>query len=419
MKKNTGMKVMNINLPKSKSDFKAYLYDPLFKNSIFIMLTSISTSIFGFIFWILTAKFYSQEDLGIATALISSINLLILLSRFGLDQSITRYLPERNQSKIFVTSTVVIIISTLIFGIIFIMGIDLWSPKLNMIKEIAYIYLVFLVANSITFFIGTAFIALRKSNYYFIQSILTGSRILFIFPFIYFGALGIFCSVGASVVLTLLFSIYFLHKCGVRTSKLDKEFLKDSFHYSVGNYIAGILISAPNQILPLMILNLLGAQETAQFYIVYAIYSLLLMIPASFSISLFVEGSHGENLKKTTLRSLAAIFFLLIPAVIFFCIFGKLLLGVYGQNYIGAFDLLIFMTFSSFFVAICQIYSSITRVQSNYKGLIGMNFLTFVSILGLSYIFMSEFGMIGIGYAWVIGYGLSSLVAVILVMREI
>ena len=55
---------------------KKYLNDPLYKNSFFVMLTSISNAGFGFIFWMLAAKLYPKEDVGIATALISSMALL-------------------------------------------------------------------------------------------------------------------------------------------------------------------------------------------------------------------------------------------------------------------------------------------------------------------------------------------------------
>jgi len=45
---------------------KHQIKDPLYKNSFFIMLTSISNAGFGFIFWMLAAKLYPKEDVGIA-----------------------------------------------------------------------------------------------------------------------------------------------------------------------------------------------------------------------------------------------------------------------------------------------------------------------------------------------------------------
>jgi hypothetical protein len=48
---------MKLWIPKSRNELRPHLNDPLFKNSFFIMLTSVSSAGFGFIFWMLAAKF--------------------------------------------------------------------------------------------------------------------------------------------------------------------------------------------------------------------------------------------------------------------------------------------------------------------------------------------------------------------------
>lgn len=398
--------------------FVKYGRDPLYKNSFFIMLSSITNAGFGFFFWMVAARIYPKENVGVATALISSMALLVLLSRFGLDQSLIRFFPERDKSSVFSTSAIITTFFAVLFGIIFIAGIDIWSPQLDIVREYALLYLIFLVANSIISLTGVSFVALRKAEYYFFQSLLVGSRVIFLFLFVFLGALGIFSSVGVSFILASIFSALFLFRFGIKPSRVDGRFLKDSLHFSAGNYIAGLLITAPNQILPIMVLNVLGAEETAHYYIAYAIASLLFMIPAAFSTSLFVEGSHGEALKKSTLKSLFAIASMLTPAVIVIYLFGGLLLGIIGKTYVEGFDLLRIFALSSFFVAICQLYFSIKKVQKDVKGLIFLSALIFILLIGLSYVFMLEFGIVGVGYAWMVGYGLSSLFVGGIVWRE-
>lgn len=398
--------------------FVKYARDPLYRNSFFIMLTSISSAGFGFVFWMVAARLYPKEDVGVATGLISSMALLVLLSRFGLDQSIIRFFPERDKSGVFSTSAVITTFFAVLFGMIFIVGIDIWSPQLDIVKKYAFLYLIFLVASSITNLTGVSFVALRKAEYYFFQSLLVGSRVIFLFPLVFIGALGIFSSVGISFILAFIFSAFLLFKFGIKPTRIDREFLNYSIYFSAGNYIAGLLITAPNQILPIMVLNVLGAEETAQYYIAFAIASLLFMIPGAFSTSLFVEGSYGETLKKNTLKSLFAIFSLLIPAVIAIYIFGGFLLALIGKNYVEGFDLLRIMALSSFFVAICQIYFSIKKVQKDIKDLIFLSSLIFVLLIGLSYVFMLKFGIIGVGYAWIASYGLGSLIIGVLVKKK-
>jgi len=410
---------LKITIPKSLSELKHYIKDPLYKNSFFIMLTSVSAAAFGFIFWMLAAKLYPKEDVGVATALISSMTLFILLSGFGLGQSIIRFFPEKDKSKVFGTSVIITTFFTVLFGMIFILGVDIWSPGLHIVKKYALLYLLFLAANSIISLTGTSFVALRKAEYYFFQNLLVGSRIVFLFPLVFLGALGIFSSFGISFIVALIFSLFLLIKSGIKPSWIDKKFLNDVFHFSAGNYIAGLLITAPNQILPIMVLNILGAGETAHYYIAFAIASFLFMIPSAFSTSLFVEGSHGETLKKTTLKSIFSIFSLLIPAVIILYFYGGFILKLIGKDYAaGGLNLLRIMALSSFFVAVCQIYFSIKKVQKDIKSLIFLSALIFALLLGLSYVFMLKFGIVGVGYAWMAGYGLSSSIVGMMVKKE-
>ena len=42
--------------------FAQKLRDPLYKNSFFIMLSSIINAGFGFFFWMIAARLYSAED---------------------------------------------------------------------------------------------------------------------------------------------------------------------------------------------------------------------------------------------------------------------------------------------------------------------------------------------------------------------
>jgi len=168
-----------------------------------------------------------------------------------------------------------------------------------------------------------------------------------------------------------------------------------------------------------MVLNILGAEQTAYYYISFAIASLLYMIPNAVSMSLFVEGSHGAALKKTTVKSLIAIFSLLIPAVFILYFSGGWVLGIIGKNYCAnGLELLRIMVIASLFKVVTSIYFSIKRVHKEVKGLIFLSALIFILVVGLSYVLIIEFGIVGAGYAWMVGYGLGSLIVGGIVWRE-
>jgi len=409
---------MNITLPRNIHEIRLHLADPLFKNSFYILVANVTGTAVSFFFWLVAARLYVKEDVGVATALLSAVSLLILLTRFGLDQSIIRFFPHGDKSKILSTSIIISTASAMIAGVIFIAGVDIWSPELQVVKLYPLIFLLFLTVDSIVHYIGLSFLAMRKAEYNLLRNMFSYTRILFLFPLAVFAALGIFASFGIAMLLSLLVSIALLLRAGVSAGGIDRVFIRDSYQYSAGTYIAGLLALLPAQILPLMVLNVLGATETADYYIAFTMTSVLFIIPQSVTMSHFVEGSHGESLKDITKKSILIIIAALTPAVIVLYLFGGFFLSLIGKSYVEGLDLLRVMLLSSFFVAFQQTYLSIKKIQKDIRELIFLSGFIFVTLLGFSYLFMIEYGIVGIGYAWVVGNGLSCLVIMVLMRRS-
>jgi len=412
---------MRIAITKNLTGIKHHLRDPLFKNSIFIMLTSVSGAGFGFIFWMLAAKLYPAENVGIATALISSMALLVLLSRFGLDFSIIRFFPTHDKSRIFSTSVIITTSFAAIFGAIFIAGVDIFSPELHLLKspQNVALFLIALAASSVTALTGFLFVAIRRAGFLFLQDIVVGSRILFLIPLVALGAVGIFGAVGISVVLALVAALVLLVRVGVRVQAvIDRGFMNDAFHFSAGNYLTSLFMTAPNMILPIMVLNTLGAEVAAYYYIAFAIAALLFMIPNSISMSLFVEGSHGESLKMIAMKSLIVIFSLLVPAAALLYICGGWLLGMVGVDYAaGGLEVLRAMVVASLFVGVNYVYFAIKRVQKDVKGIVVLSGLVSGLVVGFGYVFIVMYGVVGVGYAWLVGNGVGSVCVGVMVWR--
>jgi O-antigen/teichoic acid export membrane protein len=406
---------LDLILPSNLKELKANLRDPLYRNSFYILFTMVIGAVAGFIFWIISAKLYSQQEVGINTALISAVNLLAILSFLGLDQSIIRFFPNRNKFMVLTTSSIVILISAIIFGVIFILGIDLWAPDLALIKDNMFAFLISLVSFALITPATNAFLALRKSKYYVYQTLFMNLRVLLvILPFL--GSLGIFLSFGISSVIAVVYSFLRVFKIisetdDVKNVKIDKNYLKESFIFSAGNYLFMLFTTSPIYLLPILVLNILGSNQTAYYYITYTIASFLFMVTAAFSTSLFVEGSHGESLRKNTIKAFLAIFAILMPMALFIFLFGGYILKIFGDSYVNALDLLRVMVISSFFYSICQVYFTIEKVRNNIKDLISVSLIIFILLVCLSYIMSLHFGIIGVGSAWVISYLLGSIFA--------
>jgi O-antigen/teichoic acid export membrane protein len=65
----------------------------LYRNAIYLMLNSAMYALTGFFFWIVAARLYPPEVVGLVSSAIAAIGLLSLLSTVGLDYGLLRFLP--------------------------------------------------------------------------------------------------------------------------------------------------------------------------------------------------------------------------------------------------------------------------------------------------------------------------------------
>ncbi len=388
--------------------------DPLYKNSIFIVLNSALNGSIGFLFWLITAKLYTAQEVGIATALISAISLIVLLSKMGLDISLVRFFPTGDKDKIFSTSLIITTIVAIMIGVFFIIKIKIFIPQMDETNEWwAYILiLIFLISNSINLMVGICFVAIRRSEYFSLQSLITGIRIIFIYFLTDIGYMGIIAAVCFSYLMTGIILLYILIKLGINlTANLNRNFLKESFSFSMSNYVAGLFAAIPNYALPIISLNLLGGTDTAYYFISYTIASFLYTIPNAVGTAQFVEGSHGMELMKTAIRSLIAVICFIIPTIALLIILEEWILELIGADYANnCIPLLNYMIMTSIFISLNTIYLSMKRIKNDLKELIFISGLISALLVSFSYMLAKEFGLIGLGYAWLYSNLLGSIV---------
>ncbi|MEA3253592.1 MAG: hypothetical protein U9Q17_01445 [Chloroflexota bacterium] len=399
---------------------------PLYRNAFYLMLNTAVTSFFGFFFWMIIARFYSETEVGYGSAAISAINLITVLSMLGMSSSIIRFLSQSDRPRDLINSVLTMggLIS-LIVAAIFVAGLDFWSPALSFIKQNVIFALAFLVTamlSTLSPLLDSVFVARRRANLVLVRGTIF-SLLKVPLPIVlagFFHTFGVVASWGVALGISLLICLFlFLPRIESGYSPvptLSLSHLKVIRGYSGSSYLAGLLSVAPAMILPLMVVNILGTESNAYFYIAFMIANLLHAIPYSVSRSLFAEGSYlQKNIKENVMGCLKFIFLLLIPALIVLLVAGKWVLLAFGQGYAtNALRLLWLFSLSSLPCGIISIYIALLRVQYRLKEMVLIRGFTAVAELGLSFLAMSVYGIIGIGYAWL---GVEVVVAVALAIR--
>ncbi|NOZ76368.1 MAG: oligosaccharide flippase family protein, partial [Euryarchaeota archaeon] len=142
LKYQTTQERSNMEVPFRAKDIKNHFRDPLYRNSYYLMANTITGVGAGFLFWLFAARFYSPEEVGIATAIISAMNFLVIISLLGLNFSIIRYLPEEKEKSRLINTCVTLVSATSAsIALIFILAVNHITPSLEILKEPIYMVL--------------------------------------------------------------------------------------------------------------------------------------------------------------------------------------------------------------------------------------------------------------------------------------
>jgi len=398
--------------------FNLFTKDSLYRNAIYLMLNTGVMAFLGFFFWVINTRLYSTEQVGVGTTLISVMTLISSFSILGLDSGLIRYLPtsERKNEKIN-TSFILVTLMSILISLIYLIFMKTFSPKLLFVREniiFSLLFILFIVFCSLNTISENVFIAYRSSKYVLIKNtIFSVAKLILPFILITLGSYGIFMSVGislaiafGSIIIFLVMKYNYLFR-----PKINSNILKRMTKFSLGNYIAGFLNGSPAMILPILMTNTIGAEYTAYFYMDMMVANLLYIIPIATSQALFAEGSYNElELKIHLKKSIKIISIIIIPAIIITIFFGKYILLAFGKDYSNEGLLFLrLLALSGIFISFNTIFGTILRVKHKIMMLIYINLISAISILGLSYLFLSK-GLLGIGLAWITGQGLVSLV---------
>jgi O-antigen/teichoic acid export membrane protein len=183
------------------SKLRSLYTDPLYRNSLALMLNSAIGAFFG-LFWIVAARTMPAKEIGFATAAISAAGLIIGLSRLGLESGLMRYLPEsKNKNGLYSTIVIVTLILALVLTAVFMLGINIFSTALSLLREGWFlpVFFAYIAVTSIYSIQNLAFISIRRADLSLIQNLLMGARIPILLLIAGMGVFGVFSSLGMAM----------------------------------------------------------------------------------------------------------------------------------------------------------------------------------------------------------------------------
>jgi O-antigen/teichoic acid export membrane protein len=419
-----------VAIATSRKRLRQQLSIPLYQNAIYLVVNYVVTGAFGLAFWVVAARLYPPEDVGLASATISAMLLVQLFAALGLDYAIVRFLPEAGKdSNAMINSSLTMVgLAAALISALFLIGLSFWSPALLYLHHPAraVAFIVLSVAWTVAVLQSRTFVARRRSGLTLAQGTLANVlRMALLVPFT--AAIGVFgmpSSWGIAVLVSFVIGVLVLQprvEAGFRFKPaIDWSLVRRFFGFSAANYAAVLLWTAPVHLLPLMVANLVGTDYNAYFQIAWSVSSVMYQIPMGVSFSLLAEASTDKDrLNQGTRRSLVFTSLIVIPAVVLAIVFARPILGIFKSEYVShSTNLLRILALAAVPLSINQLFFVSERVRMTMRRLIALHVLICGSTLAISAILLPRVGIIGAGIAWLSSQSAASLVAAFFWWRE-
>ena len=360
----------------------------------------------------MVARLYPPPDVGLAIAILPAANMVASFGMLGLGSSLIRFISDSGQGAsglINQVSTAVFLMIALLAAI-FILGIEIWSPALSFIQtEPTYlaIFLALVLFSAWQAILIAVFVAFRRSGYSLAVGLIhgAGKTIGVLVTASLVGGVGIILSWAVALALSVALALFvFLPRILPHyrpKPRIDLRMLGSIVPFSFANHFAESFWSVPGWILPLVIVNRLGAEQNAYFGITWVIAMLPFIIPRAIGMAMFAEGSHDTAQMKTNLiGSLRLCALMLAPVVLAVMLIGDKLLLLYGEGYAASGKTLLSITALAVLPGtVVILYVTLARVQKWLLQIIFLSAAEAIGIISLTLLLVGELGVLAPGVA--------------------
>ncbi|MEC3982635.1 lipopolysaccharide biosynthesis protein [Amycolatopsis sp. H20-H5] len=391
--------------------------DAMLRNSLAIMATSVVTSLFGYVFWLIVARRSSAQVSGAGAAVTSALQAAALFAAVGAAAAMIEWLPRSRSDLDWrrrLTVGVLVAVAGGIVGgalIVAVLGHALGTlPALRTPVGGALFCL-----GTVFFAVGTVYdyaaVAERSGSLMLGRNALfTAARIpLVLLPWLLPGTGDqILTAWTVAGGLSLLVGL-----AGFRRSTYGRS-LRPVFHglaaclremrtSLLGQHLITIAAMLASYLLPIIVVARTSAADNAYFYATWMLGAVFFMISPAVSTSLFAAGADDPGaIAAAAKRSALIIAGLLVLPMAVYLLGGRLLLSLFGAAYPQqGHALLVLLTLSAIPDAVTNIAVAVLRATNRLRSALWLNTSMLLASVVASWILLPRLGIVAVGVAWV------------------
>ena len=412
--------------------------DSLMRNSLYLMISTVSTAGLGYFFWLIAAHNFTKQQIGVGAAVISLCSTISLVTYLGPSAMLIERLPKSEHSSewtaIFRRTCLATAIVTGLVMAALVLPATLISHNYRVFfAGPSEILIVIASAGTTTLLnlIGFAFIAARRAGRFLsMQTLVSAAKLICVFPLAAFGTVGLVAAWVVSATIGVVVAIVWLvptmhlgerrnyasHRSAHLPQRVRGRPRQRTRHRSpysgpsssymrrlVGQHLTSVGELTP-LLLPVLVVTRLGAEPNAYFYVTWMMGSAFFLVSPAVAIAVFAESVRANaRLRDEVTKAMKIIAALLIPAMLVMIVCGRIILGLFGASYAAAgYTLLILLAISAIPDAVSNVATSIWRVSHRLGYAAVLNLGIMVMTLAGAWFLMPPLGITGVGVAWLI-----------------
>jgi O-antigen/teichoic acid export membrane protein len=390
----------------------------LVRGSFGVMASTILASLAGYLFWVVATHRWPTGQIGVATSLVAALTSIALIAGQPIATTMLMRIPrtERRQELLSVGLVVAVGIA-LCESVI---AIFVLPGSLSVVRTLGLgtLFAIGAAAAAAGIVLDASSLAIRKPIYMVGRNGMhgAGKLLLLIALAVPAGLIsGPFAVIGVWAALSVATSLWEYDRWRREVARRAQvgapppvagrsgfAELREGFGLQVVGTLGG---SLPPQILPILVVGILGKVEAGWFSITWLVGSLCFMISPAVCQALLAEGSlRPDELDSKTRAAVGLSSGLLAVPLVVYVFFGSAVLGLFGTSYAAnGTTLLVILAISSIPDLVTNVGVARYRVQGRLGAAAAVNaVIAVIAVAGTAWA-LTAHGIDAAGWAWIAG----------------
>ncbi|MDX3851438.1 lipopolysaccharide biosynthesis protein [Streptomyces sp. AK02-01A] len=398
--------------------------DSMFRNAYALMLSTGVSAALGLGFWLVAARYYTEEAVGQGSAAIAAMRLLASITATTMIGAVVRYVPRAGRAtgalvwRVYAISSLVVCVAC----VVFLLTLDLWGPSYAPLDGLTagLVFTASCVAWALLTLQDGVLTGLRKAFWVPVgNAVFSLGKLLMLAAFATaLPVLGVFVSWAAAISLSVLPLGWLIFRRLIpRQAAADHDReppkVRDIGRFLAGDSVGALFSLAMINLLPVMVAVRFDAAHNAFFYTAYTVGGTMEFMAINMASSLTAHASHSpDRLAEGVRGALRRMAVLLVPVVLVLVVFAPRVLAPFGDDYTrNGTTVLRLLAAAALPRVVVELYIGVLRVQGRTGVLAVLQGAMCLLVLGSALFLLGPAGISGAGLAMLLSMTLVALVA--------